>query len=206
MLSEALYLSDPCGASSLPYWKAVTVRVPDGVRVLHARDLPREASSCADAVRYFRLIRRLDRPERPAVPAGCLVSALTPEAAADHIRLCYPDLSVSAAELAAYRDHPVHDPGLWLALRDSASGELVASGIGELDRSLREGVLEWIQVSPGHRRRGLGAYLVRELLWRMDGRADFVTVSGRADDPCRPERLYRSCGFTGDDLWYVLRT
>jgi GNAT superfamily N-acetyltransferase len=66
-------------------------------------------------------------------------------------------------------------------------------------------MLEWIQVSLKYRRKGLGAFLVRELLWRMKGKTDFVTVSGKVDDPNRPEQLYRSCGFTGNDIWYISR-
>jgi GNAT superfamily N-acetyltransferase len=67
-----------------------------------------------------------------------------------------------------------------------------------------EGILEWIQVSEGYRRRGLGSFLVKELLWRMQGKVKFATVSGQCDSPSCPERLYRSCGFTGQDVWHVL--
>jgi len=82
---------------------------------------------------------------------------------------------------------------------------VAASGIAELDRDCGEGVLEWIQVSEQHRRRGLGVYLVNELLWRMKDLARFVTVSGRCGNLNNPEGLYRKCGFTGDDVWHILR-
>jgi hypothetical protein len=35
-------------------------------------------------------------------------------------------------------------------------------------------------------------------------KADFVTVSGRVDNRTNPERLYRRCGFEGNDVWCVL--
>ena len=35
--------------------------------------------------------------------------------------------------------------------------------------------------------------------------ADFTTVSGEVDNKTNPEKLYRRCGFEGDDIWYVLR-
>jgi len=46
---------------------------------------------------------------------------------------------------------------------------------------------------------------VAELLRRMQGKALFVTVSGKCDDPCQPQQLYRACGFTGNSIWHVLR-
>ncbi|MBO4419639.1 MAG: GNAT family N-acetyltransferase [Oscillospiraceae bacterium] len=205
MLTQAAYLADPCGISSLPWWKAVTVRVPEGIQILHARDLPPGAQTIPGAIRYFRLMHPMDDLTEPVVPTGFLAAVLTPEAAAEHIRACYSDISVSASELAAYQRRPVYDGSLWLALLDSADGKIAASGIGELDRNLREGVLEWIEVSPAYRGKGLGSFLVRELLWRMRGKADFVTVSGKLDDPCAPDRLYRRCGFTGEDVWYFIR-
>ena len=37
------------------------------------------------------------------------------------------------------------------------------------------------------------------------GVAKFATVSGKVDDCNMPERLYRKCGFVGDDIWHILR-
>ncbi len=51
-----------------------------------------------------------------------------------------------------------------------------ATGIAEFDVRIGEGILEWIQVSPEYRNRGLGAFVVNELLYRMQGKAGFVTV------------------------------
>ena len=75
----------------------------------------------------------------------------------------------------------------------------------ELDKETGEGILEWIQVSQAYRGRGLGCYLVSELLWRMRDAADFATVSGQCGNPSNPERLYCACGFTGTDVWHILR-
>lgn len=57
---------------------------------------------------------------------------------------------------------------------------------------------------PEYRGRGVGQSIVNELLRRMQGRADFATVSGKVNNLTRPERLYRRCGFTGDDMWHIL--
>ena len=94
---------------------------------------------------------------------------------------------------------------LWLAVKEECKGNIVATGIAELDREIGEGVLEWIQVSKDYRRCGLGSYLVCELLWRMRKAAGFVTVSGKCRNPDHSEDLYRKCGFGGDDVWHVLR-
>ena len=80
-----------------------------------------------------------------------------------------------------------------------------ASGIAELDTDIKEGILEWIQVSPEYRGKGLGKFIVNELLWRMRDKADFVTVSGKVDNPTNPRELYKTCGFADEEIWHVLR-
>ncbi len=97
-----------------------------------------------------------------------------------------------------------YNGSLWLAVRNDQTGKLVATAIGELDTEIGEGVLEWVQVSQGYRGWGLGHYMVLELLHRMKGIAAFATVSGQCANPCDPEGLYRSCGFTGNDVWHIL--
>lgn len=85
------------------------------------------------------------------------------------------------------------------------SGKIAGTGIAEFDAQMGEGILEWIQVSPECRGRGIGTYLVAELLHRIAAKAEFATVSGQVRNPSEPEKLYRKCGFTGNDVWHVLR-
>ena len=73
------------------------------------------------------------------------------------------------------------------------------------DSEIKEGILEWIQVSPEYRGVGLGKFIVNELLWRMKDKAEFVTVSGKADNPTNPRNLYIACGFSGEEIWHVMR-
>lgn len=103
----------------------------------------------------------------------------------------------------AYKNHPVYDPFLWVAVKDELTGKTVATGIAELDARIGEGVLEWIQVSPTYRGKGLGAYLVNELLSRLKGKADFVTVSGKIKNRTNPLKLYENCGFSEKVIWHV---
>ena len=81
----------------------------------------------------------------------------------------------------------------------------VALGIADFDSDIAEGSLEWIQVLPESRGHGLGQKIVLELLSRLKDKADFITVSGEADNPTNPEALYKKCGFSGDDIWYVIK-
>lgn len=105
--------------------------------------------------------------------------------------------------LRAMQRHGTYLPELWIPARDSA-GAAIGSGIALLDAVTGEGSLAWIQVLTRCCRRGVGRAVMLELLKRMKSRADFVTVSGRVDSP-GAERLYRSCGFTGEDVWHILR-
>ena len=139
------------------------------------------------------------------MPEGFRFICPTEEELSSHIAACYDAERVSEAELQSYRYHPTFSPDLWLAVLNESTGEIVASGVAEVDRDIREGVLEWIQVSPAYRRRGLGRIIVHELLFRMNDRADFVTVSGKSNDPSDPLALYESCGFGGEVVWHILR-
>ena len=160
--------------------------------------------NCIDAP-YFRLIHHLQDLPAPELPKGYSVCSIEPGEYAGHINSCYCDIGISEEELVRYTARRVCDPALWIAVKENDTGAIVATGIGELDTECGEGILEWIQVSEGYRRMGLGSYVVNELLRRMAGKAVFATVSGKCDDPTRPEQLYRKCGFTGNDVWHILR-
>jgi len=153
---------------------------------------------------YFKLLHTLKSVPRPVLPEGFVLTSVGLEELADHINACYRREGVTAAELEAYTRRDVYDGDLWIAVRERETGRLAASGIGELDKRIGEGVLEWIQVSPAYRRRGLGKAVVCELLRRCSAKADFVTVSGRANNSDDPFDLYRSCGFTDPVIWHII--
>ncbi|MGC9523031.1 MAG: GNAT family N-acetyltransferase [Anaerolineae bacterium] len=177
--------------------------------LLHARyvaQLSTERSPASE--RYFRLVHR-SAPDRHPLPAGFAFREVDPlrEAGtvAALISRCYPDLELSPATVAAWTRHPVYAADLWVWIVEGATGTRVALGIAELDEDVPEASLEWIQVLPAYHRRGIGTALVGELLARIEGRVAFTSVSGRVDSATNPEALYRRCGFTGDDIWWVLR-
>lgn len=199
------YLINPCRASSIPLWKTLRLQLPDSTRIIHNDDYtPQMSAGYADSA-YFRIIHTLQNLLAPALPAPFVFCTASLEEYAAHISSCYTDIKVTAEELSLYQLHPVYCPNLWVAVRDTSTERIVATGIGELDHDISEGILEWIQVSEQYRRIGLGTSVVLELLRRMKGHADFATVSGQRDSPSSPESLYRKCGFTGNDIWHILK-
>ena len=199
------YLADPCGASSLPFWKTEQFAMPEGICACRDDAFSTKDIEGVDEP-YFKLMHDLRQVQRSALPAGFQLVSADVADFARHINSCYGAEGVTEAELLAYRQRQTYDPALWLAVADAGNGALAATGIGELDGRIGEGILEWIQVSPAYRRRGLGRFLVCELLRRMQGRAQFATVSGRANNPDVPFALYTACGFKNPVIWHVVRT
>lgn len=160
------------------------------------------------ATRSFRLIHR-GRAGEVRLPQGYLFrqveAAGEVEAVAELINRCYEGNPATVEAVHRWVGHPVYAPDLWVWVMDLESGAPAGLGIAELDTSLPEASLEWIQVHPGHRRKGIGVALVGELLRRIQGRACWTTAAGRLDSPMNPEGLYRRCGFEGNDVWWVLR-
>lgn len=204
VLERELYRADPCRASSLSFRKTEETVIPENMTVL--REDQFDASECKGMDEpYFKLVHRLTEVECPELPAPFAVVRGSVGDFARHIGECYTEEGVTAEELAEYTHRPGYDPDLWIAVADTMNGRIVASGIAETDSRIGEGSLEWIQVSPEYRRKGLGWYIVCELLRRMRGKVGLATVSGRLNHPDNPLALYRSCGFTDCVIWHVIR-
>ena len=155
---------------------------------------------------YFRLI--CTKPIKPFLPLGFKFEHVDPSAetpaVAQIIKDCYQDMHVSDEIVRSWLDYPVYDPRLWAWMVEIASGKKVGLGIAEIDRTVPEASLEWIQVLPNYRRLGIGTALVRELCMRLWREVDFITVSGKVHSESQPEKLYRRCGFNGSDVWWLL--
>ena len=204
-LSKETYLKNPCRASALPYWKAVRLAVPEDMLVLH--EFAFHAGYLTDYTDepYFRLYHDLQGLPPAVLPDGLQLFDAAPADYGAHISRCYTGMSAAAAEIGSYVQHSVYSADLWVAVRERESGKIAGTGIAEFDAQMGEGILEWIQVSPECRGRGFGTSLVAELLHRIAAKAEFATVSGQVRNPSEPEKLYRKCGFTGNDVWHVLR-
>ncbi|HIV19552.1 MAG TPA: GNAT family N-acetyltransferase [Candidatus Merdivicinus intestinigallinarum] len=206
MISVLEYLQDPCGTLSIPYWKAKNLRLPENMRVVHDRDFPDGGLPNFTDQRYFRLYHDLHSIPCAEQQDIALVTATEQDVdtIVSVINQCYDDIRVNRQQLIRYRQTPVYCADLWVLAVSRTENICVGAGIADYDRELGELVLEWIQVLPAYRNRKIGQEIVCELLRRMRGTAKFATVSGQANNPSRPEFLYRKCGFTGTDVWHVL--
>jgi ribosomal protein S18 acetylase RimI-like enzyme len=157
---------------------------------------------------YFRLIHRADEIEqRVSLPARFSFVDVKirqqVEQVSSLIGQCYPDLHPSVESIMGWLEHPTFEPSLWVWVMDTEKRIPVGLGIAEMDKTILEGSLEWIQVLPSYRGLGLGKSIVLELLSRLGKRVKFTTVAGQVDNVTRPETLYRSCGFKGNDVWWL---
>ena len=205
-MEEEFYLSAPCGVSSLPFWKTETVTIPSFLSIVIDDEYMQNESRYAAYTDepYFKLVHRMRDLQNPVLPDGFSIEDIGITDFARHIKECYADGGIAESDLKEYINHPVYDPTLWLSVKDTLNEETVATGIAELDIRICEGVLEWIQVSPEYRKMGIGAFVVNELLRRMKGKANFVTVSGKVKNKTNPLALYERCGFSEKVIWHVL--
>ena len=204
-ISKEAYRNNPCRVSSLPYWKSVCMAVPENMVILHDGDFCEGCFKDYVDEPYFRLYHNLQEVRTAGLPDGFGLCHAAPAEYAAHINQCYAGIAVTETEIASYVRHSVYAPELWIAVEDLKTRKIAATGIAELDAQIGEGILEWIQVSPEYRGFGLGTYVVTELLYRMAAqKAQFATVSGRVNNPSKPEYLYRKCGFRGNDVWHIL--
>lgn len=204
-MEKTVYLANPCKASSLPYWKSNLIQIPENMKVVLEDDLQSvEVQEYSDE-RFFKLIHHMKNIEKPMLGNRYCMLCCGVSEYAKHIAACYSDVGISPEELMDYQTHAVYDRDLWIAVTERGQDKIVASGIAEIDADIKEGILEWIQVSPEYRGKGLGKFVVRELLWRMKDKAEFVTVSGKVDNPTNPRDLYLACGFSGEEIWHVMR-
>lgn len=210
MISIDRYKENPCRLSSIPYWKMRTFKIPDNIKVIHHEDYNAESDNLWVDTKYFRLKHNLKKIETFTLDKMFEYSHVDTNSERDLqevvsiINECYTDIQVDLNQVTKWAESKVFHKDLWIFIIDVTTQKPVALGIGELDRAVGEGMLEWIQVLPEYRYRKLGQAVVNKLLSNMLHQADFVTVSGQVDNKTNPEKLYRSCGFEGKDIWHVL--
>ena len=206
MVTIEEYKADPCGVLSIPYWKSKQIIIPQSTLIVHDTEYTKDAYQQYHDEPYFRLYHSLENIQAMSLQDISIVSVRKEDIPliADVINRSYTDLSVTVEQLNGYTKTDVFCPELWIAAVDNASGRTVGCGIADLDKDLREGIIEWVQVIPSYRGRKIGRLIVNELLRRMVHIAEFATVSGKANSVTLPEMLYRKCGFTGNDVWHIL--
>ena len=202
----AAYKANPCGVLSIPYWKNKSIEIPQNMRIVHEKDFSKSEYREYKDEPYFRLFHPLEEIQTVECDDIVIITAKQEDIPrlVDVINQSYTDLSVTYEQLIGYTQTEVYHPELWIMAVNKADSSVVGCGIADVDRELKEGILEWIQVIPAYRGKKIGQLIVNELLKRMSGIADFATVSGKVNNQTSPEMLYRKCGFVGDDVWHVL--
>lgn len=200
------YLNNPCGTLSIPYWKHKNIRTPEHMIIVHERDFSQQQYIEYADQKYFRLYHNLKQIEENTLDGFIIKTASKNDIPmfVNVINRSYDDITISYEQLTEFTKTKVYDSNLWVLVLDKPTLNVVGCGIAELDKEIREGVIEWIQVLPEYRGKKIGKLIVNELLKRLSRVADFATVSGKKDNPAQPERLYRRCGFTGNDIWHIL--
>lgn len=199
------YLKNPCSSLSLPYWKSKEIAVPDNIKIVHHNDFSSKLLEDYWDEKYFRLIHFLNNIDSEIPEGFSIKNAELSDVPliVETINNCYTDLSVSYKQILSYTKTKVYDKNLWIFVYENKTNHIVGCGIADFDSEVKEGILEWIQVLPEYRGRKIGQLIVNQLLCRMNN-ADFVTVSGKVDNITNPERVYRKCGFVGNDVWHIL--
>lgn len=199
------YLANPCASLSIPYWKNKIITIPPNMKIVHHCDFSEEFLNDYKDEKYFRLIHDLNNIDDKMIDGFSVKTAESTDIPliVEIINKCYTDLSVSYEQILSYTKTKVYDSNLWILVYENQTDNIAGCGIADFDSEVREGILEWIQVLPEYRGRKIGQLIVNQLLCRMKN-ADFATVSGKIDNQTNPEKLYRKCGFTGNDIWHIL--
>ena len=187
MISSENYRADPCAVLSIPYWKNKNITLPNNMKIVHDTKFSAAyLEEYTDEI-YFRLYHALENIPEIVLEDYEIVTATQNDMMAfvDIINRSYTEL--------------------WIGVRDTKTGKFVGCGIADYDREMKELILEWIQVVPQYRGLKIGQLIVCELLARKKDIAEFATVSGKVNNMTDPEKLYRKCGFTGSDVWHILR-
>ncbi len=201
------YKSNPCGVLSIPHWKNKNIKLPKYMKIVYDTDFDNSYLKTYVDEPYFRLIHTLENIEK-TIPYWLYFKTAEKtdfELIVSIINKSYTDLSVDIAQLKSYTQTEVYDKDLWIVVYDKETDTPIGCGIADFDNEVKEGILEWIQVLPEYRGRKAGKAIVNELLYRLKERAEFVTVSGKVNNVTNPEKLYRACGFTGRDVWHILK-
>ena len=199
------YINNPCRSLSIPYWKQKSITVPDNIKIVHNDEYNAADFDGYIDEPYFRLYHDLQTIQSTSIDDVEIVMGAVEmiDVFVNIINRSYSDLSVTKEQMESYRNTPVYSPDLWVVLKEK-KGDYVGCGIADYDKIAGELILEWIQVIPSCRGRGYGQYIVNALLSRAR-QAKFATVSGKVNNTTHPEKMYRKCGFKGNDIWHILR-
>jgi len=136
---------------------------------------------------FFRLQHDMSQRAAGKLPGGFSIRDVAMAEDAHDVSLfiakCYDDIRMTPGMVRSWTTRPVFVPTLWIWIDEASTKRPAALGIAEMDYSVGELSLEWIQVLPSFRRRGLAHALVAELLSRASSDAHIATASGIQGNP-----------------------
>ena len=207
IITKEEYMNNPCRTLAIPYHKYITMPENRNVKVVHDLEYKEEVDTLSNHQRFFRLIHSMDNIPNIKLKGFSFDNVNIQKDIDTVVKIIndsYINIKVSKEKILDLTKTKVFLNDLWIFVKDDKSNEYVGLGIADFDSNCNEMILEWIQVIPSYRNRGLGKSLIVKLLKNTKNKALFATVSGDYDNITNPERLYRKCGFTGNDLWHVL--
>lgn len=202
------YSINPCRYSALPLYKDIRVN-KNTIRVIHETEFKEEILvQYKSHERFFRISHNIKKITKVITPGFsyrvCDINKDI-DIILNIINESYLNINIDNNRILNMIEDIVYYPDLWVFIVDESNNKEVALGICHFDKSVGEVELDWIQVLPQYRGRGLGKMLVSYILQNSPDDALFATVSGDVDNPNSPENLYRKCGFKGKDIWHILK-
>ena len=155
------YLSNPCGMLSIPYWKYKTLDIPSSVTIIHERDWKNQSHNYQ---RFFRVKHNLDNLPIVDFDFELLNIDNQAEELAAMVNSCYKDegITLNEQDILSWRNHKTFREYLCVYIKDN-NGLMIASGIAEFDQECKEGTIEWVQVLPEYRRKGIASAITSRL-------------------------------------------
>lgn len=201
------YLENPCGLLSIPYWKAQKNKIPEHMKIIHNQDFSEDMLREYSDTEYFRLKHNLEKVDKSELQSEFCITTITESQFSQLVEVInnsftHLGIKVDIEQVKGWTSTEVYAPDLWTAI--FKDGIMIGSIIADYDKVAKEAIIEWMQVLPEYRGIGIASTILNDCLQRMQGRADFVTVSGMVNNRTKPEMIYRKCGFTGDDVWHIL--
>ena len=189
-ISKEEYLKNPTSASSLSFFKSNNININKRIEIVD------KVEDNTLNKYYFKLVHYLNNIKDIKLDDNYIFTDATIEEFNDHINSCYDDININVEVLKEYQNSIVYDKDLWIAIKDRRNNKIIGTIIASFDKDIKEGYIEWLQVSKEYRNKGLAFVLVNELLKRLKGKAKFVTVSGDVNNPYHSLSLYQRCGFS----------
>ncbi|MCK5388046.1 MAG: GNAT family N-acetyltransferase [Candidatus Izimaplasma sp.] len=207
LITKEQYLNNPCRTLAIPYYKYISMPKRNNPRVVNDMDFSEKKAVSRNHQRFFRLIHNMSDILNTNLNGFSFVKVNIEKDISIIVRIInnsYTDIKVTKEKILNLTKIAVFLNDLWIFIRDDKSNEYVGLGIADYDHNCNEVILEWIQVLPEYRKKGLGKNLILHILKTAPKDAMFATVSGDYDNPTNPQGLYLKCGFTGNNIWHVI--